>query len=478
MRQVSEKSDTVEPLLSQQLYDTIRQTAQDELDSALDASSELVRRGLVQQAGPYENRARQNIDQLKEGVERAAESVLGDGTESLRMAQRELDQLSQELNQTQAAGNRGSNGAPRQMASGQRNGAPRSGQRGQGQNGGEPANADDNANADQPDGQGGQDQSMAGGPRQGGQAGRNGRAGNGNRFGQPPDGQNPQFTGPGSSATNDVLARLRARRAAEEGGGTNAEDYAGRGLGPGDTNLDDFMAELQRRTAALGLGGTNGSNFAAGGFGPGLTNLDEAIRQYTNYIAANGGTNDLARGLAAAGIDPNSTNLVELIRQYVQGGGVASGDTNEADYAGGPRAGGLRNGGGRGGGVYNYRGGANYGGEYYGPLVDTNYVAWSDRLRDVEEMVTDVPDLSTQVAQIRERARALRLAYRHDGTKPDWAVVTTQIARPLAEVRDRVDEELLKRTSKVALVPLDRDPVPSQYTERVRRYYEQLGKSE
>jgi hypothetical protein len=93
-------------------------------------------------------------------------------------------------------------------------------------------------------------------------------------------------------------------------------------------------------------------------------------------------------------------------------------------------------------------------------------------------MLTDVPDLSTQVAQIRDRARALRLTFRRDGTKPDWAVVTEQIGRPLAEVRARVDEELLKRTSKEALVPLDRDPVPSQYSERVRRYYEQLGKSE
>jgi hypothetical protein len=45
-------------------------------------------------------------------------------------------------------------------------------------------------------------------------------------------------------------------------------------------------------------------------------------------------------------------------------------------------------------------------------------------------------------------------------------------------LRERVQEELARRESKDALVPIDRDPVPSRYSELVRRYYEQLGKSE
>ena len=53
-----------------------------------------------------------------------------------------------------------------------------------------------------------------------------------------------------------------------------------------------------------------------------------------------------------------------------------------------------------------------------------------------------------------------------------------QIAGPLVEVRDRVAEELARRESNDALVPIDRDPVPPQFSELVRRYYEQLGKSE
>ena len=50
-----------------------------------------------------------------------------------------------------------------------------------------------------------------------------------------------------------------------------------------------------------------------------------------------------------------------------------------------------------------------------------------------------------------------------------------KVAKPLAELQDRVAEEIMRRSSKEALVPLDRDPVPVQYQEAVRRYYERLG---
>ena len=36
-------------------------------------------------------------------------------------------------------------------------------------------------------------------------------------------------------------------------------------------------------------------------------------------------------------------------------------------------------------------------------------------------------------------------------------------------------EELLRRESSEALVPIDREPVPPEYAEQVRRYYERLG---
>jgi len=121
--------------------------------------------------------------------------------------------------------------------------------------------------------------------------------------------------------------------------------------------------------------------------------------------------------------------------------------------------------------------GGPYGGGYGGPIMGNDFGAWADRLRDVEELV-DQPGLRDAVANARERARLLRQEFKRDQKKPDWAVVQLQILKPLIEVRARLGEELARRDSKDALVPIDRDPVPSRYTESVRRYYEELGKDE
>ena len=42
----------------------------------------------------------------------------------------------------------------------------------------------------------------------------------------------------------------------------------------------------------------------------------------------------------------------------------------------------------------------------------------------------------------------------------------------------QIENEIRKRESPDALVPVDRDPVPPEYTEQVRRYYERLGSGE
>jgi hypothetical protein len=109
-----------------------------------------------------------------------------------------------------------------------------------------------------------------------------------------------------------------------------------------------------------------------------------------------------------------------------------------------------------------------------GPITGEDYVNWSERLGNVEEMV-DVPELRTEIARIRERARAARSEFKRQKEKPNWDVVRSQISGPLLEVRDRVTEELARRESKDALVPIDRDPVPAKYSELVKRYYEKLG---
>jgi len=98
-------------------------------------------------------------------------------------------------------------------------------------------------------------------------------------------------------------------------------------------------------------------------------------------------------------------------------------------------------------------------------------------LRDVEEML-DVPELRAEAARILERARNTRQDLKRHSKEPQWELVRMEIAGPLVELRTRVSEELARRESKEALVPIDRDPVPTRYSELVRRYYEELGRSE
>jgi len=136
------------------------------------------------------------------------------------------------------------------------------------------------------------------------------------------------------------------------------------------------------------------------------------------------------------------------------------------------RRGGIRSG-------SNDRGGYGGGGaeEQAGPLTGERFIEWSDRLRKVEEMLDD-PALRTEVARVRELAKGVRAEFKRHSVPPNWDMVNTKISAPLTELRNRVTEELARRESKENLVPIDRDPVPSKYADRVRRYYEELGRSQ
>ena len=83
--------------------------------------------------------------------------------------------------------------------------------------------------------------------------------------------------------------------------------------------------------------------------------------------------------------------------------------------------------------------------------------------------------MRAEAARIRDRAKEVRKDVKRHSAPPNWDLVRVTIADPLAELQRRVAEELLRRSSQDALVPIDRDPVPAQYEEQVRRYYERLG---
>jgi hypothetical protein len=95
-------------------------------------------------------------------------------------------------------------------------------------------------------------------------------------------------------------------------------------------------------------------------------------------------------------------------------------------------------------------------------------------MRDVEELLED-PNLRAEAARIRDRARGAREEFKRHASEPDWTKLKELVATPIGELRDRVAEEVRRREAPDALVPIDRDPVPLQFQEGVRRYYERLG---
>ena len=109
-----------------------------------------------------------------------------------------------------------------------------------------------------------------------------------------------------------------------------------------------------------------------------------------------------------------------------------------------------------------------------GPITGEDFRQWSDRLRDVEELLED-PAMRAEAARIRDRARGAREAFTRHATEPDWTRLKGMVADPIRELRDRVAEEVHRREKPDSLVPIDRDPVPPRYSDNVKRYYERLG---
>jgi len=137
--------------------------------------------------------------------------------------------------------------------------------------------------------------------------------------------------------------------------------------------------------------------------------------------------------------------------------------------AGGPRTGNQR--GGNEWGGFNQTGG----GGNAGPLTGEGYREWSERLRDVETMVSDA-ELQAEVARLRDQARSLRADFKRHSKTPEWELVKGSLYEPMLELQQKLAEEVARRESPDALVPIDRDPIPARYRELVRSYYERLAK--
>ena len=112
-RELIEQAETSEPLLSERLYDTLREVRDLKPEEALEAAEVLAGRGLWPQTQEAEQIARRGLERLQAGIEDAADAVLGGEAESLRRAQEELRDATQQLSEElrDAAGEQSEDGS-------------------------------------------------------------------------------------------------------------------------------------------------------------------------------------------------------------------------------------------------------------------------------------------------------------------------------------------------------------------------------
>jgi hypothetical protein len=401
MRQTVEEAEEPEPLLAKQLYDTVREAHQQQVENALDVARRLVDVGIDEEANKAMRVADEGIGRVRQGVEKAAESVLGDEAEALRRAQQEVDRLAEELNQEMNERRGDDSSEPTEEGEGQtRNGEQRGGQR---QN-------------RQPQNQGQNAQNQNGGSQT--TERRNGTGQEGERNQQP-----------------------------NERGGEQQQNSQQRKQGQQGQSQQQGDSQQQGQQAQNGQGDRGQQSGQQGGGG----NQSGENQQGEPGDDRQQGDED--------GTGSDRDNPGNRERSSLRGGGARDANRDGGDierFLGGGPGGPERRG---------------------GPITGENFRNWADRLRDVEEMLDD-GELRSDAARIRERAEDAREEFRRHSKEPDWTKLQDLVSDPLVELSQRIDEEIRKLESPDALVPIDRDPVPPEFAEQIRRYYERLGSGE
>jgi hypothetical protein len=463
--QIAEQTEESEPLLHRQLYDLVRQMSQEDAKHLREATAELSRSGVMTrslydmlqkkdeagkgrtfdiaaellkqsslpQAGQLEQRARAMVNQFKTGVERASESVLGDEAEALRLAKQELDALAEQLNQELARNSpqeQGDNASTNRTGSGsaqlQRELEQAQARRAALAVNGQPGDPEVQKLEEQIRQLEKQlAQSQQAEQRAGNQDGKNGKGGKAGerremadaRSGQKSGGKQGEGQQPGQQSEANSESQQQNGKEGKQGEGQKGEGKGGK-QGGGKQGEGSQQAQANQD-------GKDGKDGKGGG----------------------------GKGGAQANAGPRQRPSL------------------------GDRDGGQRTGGNREGGGGRWNGGFldNWGGAWNGgPIYGEEYTRWSERLRDVEEMI-DQPDLRNEASRLREVARQFRVEGKKSERPPEWDMVRKELAGPLMDLRKRIVEELARRESHENLVPIDRDPVPAKFSELVRRYYEQLG---
>ncbi|MBA3313613.1 MAG: hypothetical protein H0T47_10050 [Planctomycetaceae bacterium] len=391
LRETVQQAEEDEPLVAEKLYEAVRRAEADSIPEALDASKQLTELGVAAEAGKASRYAGEALDRLREGVEQAAESLLGDETAALRRARGELDDLAEQIDREidPSAGRSGDEAQSDEERTG--SAPPR---RASGRGGENRADEEETGQQSPRD------------PSERGNGGEQGERENASEN----EGERREATSPAGQGTGQQQQRP------EQGRGGQGQPQ---GQSPGEAQSPN---DQENRQSQDGQGGQPGEGR---GQANGEPNEDEAARQGDRRGAeGQAGSQGGGRGGSPAGLD-----------QLLEGLGPVSPG---------------------------------------GPITGGGFREWSDRMRDVEELVND-PELRAEAARIRDRVRGAREDFVRHSKEPDPKALQEMVAEPIRELRNRVAGEVRKRENPESLVPIDRDPVPPAFVEDVRRYYERLG---
>jgi hypothetical protein len=427
MKRVSEQAEGNNPLLHRRLYEAVREAKTGGLEEHLDEARMQSRYGQRAEAQDAERKANTLVDQLQQGVENAAESVLGSETEALRMARTELDKLIKE------AGEEG--GQPKPDAETQSAQAsakePSDDSKGEAKGAGKQPGDKPNETAGKEPGEGK--------PGQEGQSGQ----------GEPKPGQMAQGQKPGEEQPSEGKQpgeqpgqqQAKADSGQQGQGGQKGQQGQKTGESPGESKASQpgegpQMAQGEGKEGAGGKQGTGGKPGEAGQGGqPSSENAADPQQKGSQQLSANRSPQQQPGGR----------------ERNTAGGGGGGGDE---------------------GGAFFFDQGAEVANDQ--PFTGEGYDRWTDRLRNVEELLNQ-PELRNEAAKVLDNARAMRIDHERNDAAPQVEYLQMRILNPLVELRDRVAEELAKRDTKNPMVPVDRDPVPPAFRELVKRYYQELG---
>lgn len=433
IRNLSEQSETSESLLSDDLYEAFRNAKMNGVEEALKEARDYTYYNRADQARAPEQAAARGIEELKKSIEAASEKILGNEADALRLARSELDRLIEESReeanrlgqngQNNEAGEEQGSGQLAQNESGSRQGDPNSEQEGQPGSGQESQENENSENA-----QAGNSQDPSEQDGEGQQTGQEGQEGN-----QP--------------STQMAEAGQQGRGQSQESG----ESQQGQPQGQGN----------------------NPQNLAQGQQGQGQGQQGEG--QQPGEGQQGQGQGQQGQGQDGQGQQPGQ-----------QPGQSQQGQQSMAGNSSGQRGGGSNFGGDdRGNSIPT---GGQLGGQplffdrpeeapQQGPITGDDYGNWADRLSNIEEMV-DQEDIRNGLAKVLDEARAMRIDFQRNNDAPQASSINQRITNPLVELRQRLSEEIAKLNKENPIAPIDRDPVPSEFRDLVRRYYEELGAGE